>query len=120
MHQKSALLDDEVYIQKDMKIIHYFCLALTVISPMSMALPKVNNTFSVNESGFARVQVHNDTFEMLACYVAIDGHKVKFQLQPKSSTNWITATDKRFNYKNFSTWCDYLDVHPKYNAYRIY
>mgnify|MGYP005990181501 CR=1 FL=1 len=103
-----------------MKIIQFLCFALAIISPMSMALPKVNLTFGESERGFARVQIHNDTFEMLACYVAIDGHKVKFQLQPKASTDWITATDKRFNYKNFSTWCDYLEVHPKYKAYRVY
>ena len=66
---------------------------------------------------FARIKIKNETFEPLACYVAIDGHKVKFKLQGQSSSRWISATDKRFNYQNFSSWCDYLELHPNYQAY---
>ena len=103
-----------------MKIIKYFCFALIFISPLIMALPKVTRTFGESLNGFTRVKIHNETFEVLACFVAIDGHKAKFQLRPKSTSNWITATDKRFNYQNFSTWCDYLDIHPQYRIYQAY
>ena len=95
-------------------------MLLLFISPLSLALPKVTVTFGESSDGFARVKIHNETFEALACFVAIDGYKSKFQLRPKSISNWITTTDKRFNYRHFRTWCDYLEVHPKYKAYRAY
>lgn len=103
-----------------MKIIKYFYFALIFISPLIMALPKVTLTFGESLNGFTRVKIKNETFEPLACFVAIDGHKTKFQLRAKSTSNWITTTDKRFNYKHFSTWCDYLDVYPQYRIYQAY
>ena len=103
-----------------MKITKYFCAAVIIISPVIWASPKITLTFGESSDGFARVKIKNETFEPLACYVAIDGHKVKFQLQVKSASRWITATDQRFNYQNFSTWCDYLEIHPKYRAYQVY
>tara|TARA_R110000737_G_scaffold111165_1_gene144084 strand:- start:1052 stop:1363 length:312 start_codon:yes stop_codon:yes gene_type:complete len=103
-----------------MKITKYFCTALIIISPLSMALPRVAITFGESLNGFARVKIKNETFEPLACFVAIDGQKTKFQLLRKSTSPWITTTDKRFNFQNFSTWCDYLEIHPKYKAYRAY
>jgi len=103
-----------------MKFILYFFAALMIFSPESMALPKVTVSFDESLDGFARVKIKNETFVPLACFVAIDGHKIKFQLRAKSTSRWITSTDKRFNYRNFSTWCDYLEIHPKYNAYQAY
>jgi len=103
-----------------MKIAKYFCAALIIISPLIMALPKVTVTFGESLNGFSRVRIKNETFVPLACFVAIDGYKTKFQLRAKSTSRWITTTDKRFNYRNFSTWCDYLEIHPKYNAYQAY
>ena len=103
-----------------MKIIPYFFTTLIIISPITMALPKVTVSFDESLDGFARVKIQNETFEPLACFVAIDGHKAKFQLLAKSSSRWFSATDKRFNYRNFSTWCDYLDVHPAYKIYKAY
>jgi hypothetical protein len=103
-----------------MKITKYFCAALIIISPIIWALPKITVTFGESSNGFTRVKIKNETSDPLACFVAIDGHKIKFQLQVRSSSGWITATDKRFNYHNFSTGCDYLEVHPKYKAYQVY
>lgn len=103
-----------------MKMTKYFFAALIIFSPVSLALPKVTVTFDKSSDGFARVRIKNETFVPLACFVAIDGHKIKFQLRAKSTSRWVTATDKRFNYRNFSTWCDYLEIHPKYNAYQAY
>lgn len=102
-----------------MKITKYLYATVIIISPVIWASPKIAVTFG-ESNGFVRVQIKNETFEPLACYVAIDGHKVKFQLQVKSTSRWISATDKRFNYQNFSTWCDYLEIHPKYKVYQIY
>ena len=103
-----------------MKITKYLCAVIMLISPVIWALPKITVTFSESSAGFTRVKIKNETFEPLACYVAIDGHKVKFQLTVKSTSRWITTTDKRFNYQNFSTWCDYLEIYPKYKAYQVY
>ncbi|MEH6596545.1 MAG: hypothetical protein V7736_13475 [Colwellia polaris] len=97
----------------------YFYIVMLTFSPVIVALPKVTVSFG-DSNGFARIKIKNETFEPLACYVAIDGHKVKFQLQGQSSSRWISATDKRFNYQNFSTWCDYLELHPNYKAYQVY
>ena len=93
---------------------------LLIISPFSWGKPKITTTFNVNEAGFTQVKIKNETFKGLACFVAIDGFKKKFQLRPRSSSPWVTATDTRYNYQNFSTWCDYLDIHPKYRIYKIY
>lgn len=94
----------------------YFYIVMLTFSPVIVALPKVTVSFG-DSNGFARIKIKNETFEPLACYVAIDGHKVKFKLQGQSSSRWISATDKRFNYQNFSSWCDYLELHPNYQAY---
>ncbi|MGK2233011.1 hypothetical protein [Colwellia polaris] len=99
-----------------MKIKIYFYIVMLTFSPVILALPKVTISYS-DSNGFARIKIKNETFEPLACYVAIDGHKVKFKLQGQSSSRWISATDKRFNYQNFSSWCDYLELHPNYQAY---
>ena len=103
-----------------MKIKKCFITTLIIISPLVMALPRVDITFGESLNGFSRVKIKNETFESLACFVAIDGHKAKFQLKPKSTSRWFTTTDKRLNYRNFSTWCDYLAIHPEYKSYQIY
>ncbi len=103
-----------------MNFLKYFCAFLLIISPVSWGLPKITVTYNVTPTGFTQVRIRNETLESLACYVAIDGFKKKFKLYPKTSSQWITATDTRYNHQNFSTWCDYLDVHPKYESYREY
>lgn len=90
----------------------YFFIAVDV-----SAKPKYKSFFGYSLQGFARVQVKNETSTDLACWVAIDGHKIKFRLPALNTSQWYTATDKRFNYQNFSTWCDYIDLHPEYQKY---
>lgn len=103
-----------------MKTSKFFCAAMLLISPIIFALPKVLVSFGESSSGFVQVKIKNETSIALACYVAIDGHKAKFKLQPRSTSRWFTSTDKRFNYQHFSTWCDYLDLHPHYQAYQAF
>jgi hypothetical protein len=78
------------------------------------ALPKVSVQHQRNTQNLAEIQVTNQTAQALICYVAIDGHKVFFRLQPHQPSQWYKATDTRFNHTQFSTWCDYLSLHPKY------
>ena len=77
-------------------------------------MPKITVKYQTNVKGFAEVQVSNATMENLICHVAIDGHKILFRLKATQTSRWFTATDKRFNHANFSIWCDYLKLHPKY------
>ena len=74
-----------------MKITKYLCAAIMLISPVIWASPKTTVTFGESSAGFTRVKIKNETFEPLACFVAIDGHKVKFQLNVKSTSRWITT-----------------------------
>jgi len=103
-----------------MNLVKYITIVLLIISPLSWSKPRTTVTFNKTITGFTQVRIKNETFESLACFVAIDGFKKKFQLRPKSSSRWITATDKHYNYKNFSTWCDYLEVHPQFKNYQAY
>ena len=90
------------------------CLILLLITSIAVAMPKITVSHQRTVKGFAQIQVSNSTMEQLLCHVAIDGYKVKFRLMPLQSSQWYTATDKRFNHKNFSVWCDYLDMHPDF------
>lgn len=97
-----------------MKIKTFIFLLLLAINAVVHASPKVSVKHQRNIKDLAEVQVTNQTLEMLICYVAIDGHKIFFRLPPKHPSKWYVATDKRFNHRHFSTWCDYLSAHPKY------
>ncbi|NMP30756.1 hypothetical protein HII17_04200 [Thalassotalea sp. M1531] len=83
----------------------------------ALAIPKIKTEFKRNNEGFMRIKVINETIRVLACYVAIDGRRVKFRLPPRGHSKWYKATDKRYNAKNFSTWCDYIELHPEYEKY---
>lgn len=78
-------------------------------------MPRITVTHQRNAEGFAEVKVVNKTFEKLICYIAIDGHKLFFTLTGLGHSNWHTATDKRYNHRNFSIWCDYISLYPQYN-----
>lgn len=93
-------------------------LIFLLLSPPVLAKPKIKPVFGHNLQGFARVKVINESTADLACYVAINGFKKKFRLPPLKESKWYAATDKRFNYKHFSTWCDYIDLHPEYRKYQ--
>ena len=85
-----------------------------VFSISAIARPKTTVQHKRNANNFAEIQVTNNTIEPLICYMAIDGHKIYFRLQANQPSQWYKATDTRFNFSNFSTWCDYLSLHPQY------
>lgn len=85
----------------------------------AFAMPKITVKHQRNVKGLAEVQVSNATMENLICHVAIDGYKVAFHLKAIETSRWFTATDVRFNHTNFSIWCDYLKLHPKYQKIAI-
>ncbi|MEW6989656.1 hypothetical protein AADZ91_03110 [Colwelliaceae bacterium 6441] len=90
---------------------------LLLVSFSAMSKPKIKVIHGYTVDGFARVQIKNETSKQLACWVAIDGFKQKFRLPALSTSRWFTANDKRYNYTNFSTWCDNIDFYPQYLEY---
>ena len=96
-------------------IIKFYTFALLLLLSTSvLAMPKITVKHQRNIKGFAEIQVMNDTMENLICHVAIDGYKILFRLKAIESSKWYAASDIRFNHTNFSVWCDYLALHPKY------
>ncbi len=95
-----------------MKLFALFTALLFSVSALSM--PKIAVKHQRNAKGFSQVQVSNNTMENLICHVAIDGNKILFRLKAIEYSRWFTATDIRYNHTNFSVWCDYLKLHPKY------
>jgi len=87
---------------------------LLIFSISVSALPNFLVKHKRNAKNLTEIQITNQTSKALICYVAIDGHKILFRLQPLQPSKWYKATDVRFNYNNFSTWCDYLSLHPEY------
>jgi len=85
-----------------------------VLSTSVSARPKILVQHQRSVKNFAEIKVTNQTIDALICYVAIDGHKIYFRLQARQPSQWYKATDTRLNSSNFSTWCDYLYLHPKY------
>lgn len=108
------------YIHTNGKITLLLLLILTFYLPSFSAnsKPKVDVEHGHSLGGFARVRILNKITKDLACYIAIDGHKIKIVLPALNTSRWITATDKRFNHTHFSTWCSYLTLHPEYEKYR--
>lgn len=98
-----------------MKVNFFLFFILLTISFSVFAKPKILVKHQRNFENYAEIQVTNQTGKALICYVAIDGHKIHFKLPPRQPSIWYRATDTRFNHKNFSTWCDYLALHPQYN-----
>jgi hypothetical protein len=94
------------------KVFIFFNALLLSLSVFSQ--PKTIIKHQRNDQNLAEIQITNQTIDALICYVAIDGHKIYFRLQARESSVWYKATDPRYNYKNFSTWCDYLSLHEKY------
>lgn len=100
------------------KLTIYLILFLVLISALAVeARPRIKTVFGKSLEGFTRVKIINEIPEELACYVAIDGRKIKFRLPPLNQSQWYKATDKRFTHKNFSIWCDYIDLHPEFKQY---
>lgn len=89
----------------------FFCLTVD-------ALPKTSIQHGTDAQGIPRVKMTNETNLTLACYVAIDGYKKKFVLNPFKSSIWFAATSNLYNHSHFSTWCDSLAFYPNYEKYR--
>ncbi len=107
---------NSIFIANNMKL-HIILLFLLVFFTMpTLAKVKISIIHGKTQEGIARIKIKNETKVPLACYVAIDGRKVKFHIPPYLSSKWIQATDSRFNYRHFSTWCDYLELHPEYKT----
>jgi hypothetical protein len=105
---------------KNLLVILFFTAFSFVLANTVQAKPKTKTIYGRSLDGFARVKIKNNTTESLACYVAINGFKVKFRLLALRESKWYTATDTRFTYKNFSTWCDFLTLHPEYLKYKTF
>ncbi|MDX2369872.1 MAG: hypothetical protein QNK36_15965 [Colwellia sp.] len=97
-----------------MKIKMFLCFMLLALNTALYAAPNVMVKHDRNAKNLAKIQIINQTTEKLICYVAIDGHKIYFRLPARQPSKWYAATDERFNHTNFSTWCDYLSLHPKH------
>lgn len=83
------------------------------------AKPNIYVEHSHTLEGFAKSRVKNNTIKDLACYMSIDGYKIKYVLPALSLSRWFMATDKAFNHTHFSTWCGYLSLYPQYERYRV-
>lgn len=92
----------------------FIIVTLTSVSTVAAAMPNIRTEFGKTPSGMARVKVFNQTNRDLACYVGIDGRKIKFRLIRNSQSKWYNATDTRFTYKSFTIWCDYIEGYPEY------
>jgi hypothetical protein len=105
---------------KNFLLIILFMTFILSITNIVYAKPKTKTIYGLNADGFSQVKIKNNTRESLACYIAIDGYKVKFRLPSLRQSKWYTATDKGFSYTNFSTWCDFLSLHPEYEKYQVF
>jgi len=89
-------------------------LGISTLALPVQAKPYIRTEYGYSLEGMARVRVINESNRLLACYVGLDGRKMKFRLPRNSTSKWYKATDKRFNYTSFTTWCDYIENHPEY------
>jgi hypothetical protein len=97
---------------------HFTYLALIAVFSFPVnALPKIKVEHNTSLQGIPSVRITNETTLILACYIAIDGYKKKFVLQPFGSSRWVSAVSNTYKHTNFSTWCDSLEFHPKYKKY---
>lgn len=92
------------------KTLNYLALfACACFVAPAQAMPKILTEFGRSLDGMVRIKVINETNRNLQCYVGIDGRKIKFVLGPFKHSKWYKATDRRYTYKSFTTWCDYAD-----------
>ncbi|WP_448212350.1 hypothetical protein [Colwellia sp. MEBiC06753] len=97
------------------RYLRYLLLIPMLILPLeAVAIPNITTEFARNIEGLMRVKVINQTARVLACYVAIDGHKIKFKLGIRAHSRWYKALNKNYNADSFSVWCDYIELHPDY------
>ncbi len=103
-----------------MKVLVVVTLLITTISWFGHAKPLITVVHQRNKNSFVQVKVANETTRDLACYVAIDGYKIKFRLPALATSQWYKANDIRFDYSHFNIWCDYLAHYPEYKDYKHY
>jgi hypothetical protein len=92
-------------------------LGLSVSSNVSLAKGFYETKFDINTEEYTRAKIINNSNKALACYIAIDGYKVKFNLLARQHSKWYKATDKQLTYTAFSSHCNHI---KKHNAHRLY
>jgi len=98
-----------------MKFIHYSLISVLILfSSTVISMPKITVNKRVNQEGYLVVTVKNNTQEPLACYVAINGQKIRFKLISLATSKPYKTTSKAQDHTDISTWCDYLEFHPRY------
>lgn len=98
-----------------MNSLKIIALTLTIFFCADVSsMPNIVAEKSYSLENYPRLRVKNETNRRLACYVAIDGYKLKFILNAFGMSRWYKATDRRFDHSHFSVWCDYLELHPAY------
>lgn len=100
--------------------IYLIIISLLFSSSPLLAAPEVETVFERNLDKLLRAKVINKTKKELACFLAIDGYKIRFRLPPFQQSKWYKATDPRFTYTSFKTWCDYIEHHPRYKKYKFH
>lgn len=78
------------------------------------AMPNITTEYGINLEQKVRAKVINKTNKDIVCYLAIDGHKLKFKLGPYQQSRWYNATDVRYKYTDFSTWCGFKEQYPNF------
>jgi hypothetical protein len=100
-------------------MLHRYILGLSfsLYALNAVAAPHIIVNKGRNNDGFTRAQIINKSGRGLACYISIDGYKIKFHLPPAVTSKWYKATDLRFQHTDFSSWCGYIENHPEYKKY---
>ena len=102
-----------------MRLLIFFSILSFLFPAICLADPHIETVFEKNNDQLLRAKIINKTKSELACYLAIDGYKIKFRLPPFQASKWFKATDIRYSYKDFSSWCDYIENHPEFKKYDI-
>lgn len=87
-------------------------LGFSLSADSSTFFPKITQEFDVTPRKLTRLRLINETDEKLLCYIAIDGYKRYFKINPYAKSRWYKATSKRFDYMDFSTWCGFARHYP--------
>ena len=111
--------NDVVYFENNFQgsKMKYIFMLFLLSSFDSSARVKIKIEHGASLDGFAQIRVVNEMTRDLACYVAVDGYKMKFRLPALTPSIWYKVTDKRFDHNSMSTWCDFIALHPEYKNY---
>ena len=100
-----------------MKGLTVLLFTLLLAPSVDGAMPHIETIFGKTNQQFTRAKIINKTSLELACYLAIDGYKIKFRLPPFQASKWYKATDIRYSHKDFSTWCGDIKHNPEFKKY---